>query len=139
MCSGSSPRIAIHVIPVALRSCQVIALRVASVVWSSARVTLASMGKLRSPATEGRVGTALYPEVRVVYKTNAHCELVIACIIPPRVPNELGPPQPFEQKKASTVRAGPSAGIALADAVDVVCDQGLLMSWHSTNGRRAFA
>jgi hypothetical protein len=42
-----------------------------------------------------------FHEFRVVYKTNAHGELVIACIIPPRMPNEWGPPATREQKKAS--------------------------------------
>jgi hypothetical protein len=42
-----------------------------------------------------------FHEVRVLYKTNAYGELVVACIIPPRTPHEWGPPATREQKKAS--------------------------------------
>jgi hypothetical protein len=34
-----------------------------------------------------------FHEVRVLFKVNAHGELVVACIIPPRTPHEWGPPK----------------------------------------------
>ena len=63
---GSSPRTAIHVRPVALKSCHVSALRVGVSVWSSGRVTPALREKPEATAScAGRARSARAPSARI--------------------------------------------------------------------------